>query len=238
MSRFNFKDVASKLNERLNGAKSAFGNVFQKQQWRGVANQPGAGVFKWYPRDLGAGLAEGVIGHNIFVANTPQQFDGSHARHFMLIECLAAVPLFCVTTVHYVSTFCLYPGRVSLLPGLHNELANRSKAIAFWNEHVTKLQPQVAISFRGSMLLMQVMTLPLWMVLATTSPAVVHCMLEKSNEILAAKYGVMEKKGPSTIEQLRGLTEKAQEYHQAHCLIKTDVVAAIFLMLFILFLCS
>jgi hypothetical protein len=246
MSKMNLKDAIAKLNQRLSEAKTAYGGFFTKRSGGGrtpysssaSSSSAAGGLFKWYPRDFGVALAEGVVGHSAFVANTPQKFDSAYSKHFMLIECLAAVPLFCVTTVHYVSSFCMFPGRASMLPGLHNEMANRAKSISFWNEHVTKLSPQTSVLFRGSMLVVQLSTVPVWIFLATASPSVMHCMLERSNEILSMKYAALEKHAPPMIEQLRSNSLNAQDFHKPHCFLTTDYVAAVFLMLFLFFMCS
>lgn len=244
------KDFMSKLNHAVNDMKSQATQFFTKRSaaaaggggggssYRSGDPKPASGMFKWYPREFGVGLAESVAGHSAFVANTPQKFDSAYAKHFLLLECLTIVPVFCVSTVHYASSFCLYPSRAALLPGLHTELANRSKAISFWSEHVTKLSPQTAVLFRSSMLGMQMCTMPVWMFLAAASPSVLHCMLERSNEILVMKYGSLEQNSPVALSHIRDSAAQAAVFHKPHCLIKTDYAAALFLMLLMFFLCS
>lgn len=57
-----------------------------------------------------------LVGHSCFIRHQQKRechnvFDRSHAQHFAFSESLTLTPLFALTAVHYVSSYCRYPSR-------------------------------------------------------------------------------------------------------------------------------
>ena len=178
-----------------------------------------------YPRKIGDGLAEGLVGNSAFIKDVPKGFDKEHARHFFLVEGVAIMPLYTLSIVHYFSSFCKYGERKDLIVPLQAQQAESLASIHFWLDQLDKKNPTEGVLVRTLFLAMQVVTFPFWLVLATTAPPVCHCFQEHANSILATKYAAISNKSPPFVDKRGRQCELGQGFHNANSLIKTDMVA-------------
>ena len=192
-------------------------------------------IISAYPRKIGEGLSEGLVGNSAFIKDIPKGFDKEHARHFLLVEGVAIMPLFALSIVHYFSSFCRYRDRRTLVAPLQAQQAESLESIHFWLDQLDKKNPTEGVFVRTLFLGMQLSSFPFWLLLATTAPPVCHCFQEHANHILATKYAAISNKSPPFVDKRGRQCEMGQGFHNTNSLIKTDMVA-VAVILFIYFM--
>lgn len=201
---------------------------FKPPQWtKGVSFNPvKAGDF----------LGDMIAGHNAFIQDIPKKFDNAHAKHFALVESVAIVPVFALSIVHYVSAFTQFPERSQELPRLQQEAAEKTNSIIFWLDIFAKQNAPASLGWRVGLLGLQIVTFPLWLVVASSSPAIVHCTLHRVNHIMSSKYECVQANGPEFIRRHARLTETSEQFHRSRTHTPTDFAAAAVLLLLIWYL--
>ncbi|RHW73006.1 hypothetical protein DPX39_040061300 [Trypanosoma brucei equiperdum] len=195
-------------------------------------------LFSQYPRNGGEFLGNLLVGHNVFIADQPRKYDVCHARHFSLLESLNIVPLFTLTVVHYFSTFLLFPSRRNMIPVLMTELTNKSKMEQEWLEALAAKSPADAVAWRAAMLLSHLVLFPMFLILSAIAPQLVHATLERTNEILYQKYASISTGAPTFVKKCMEDARDASTYHSMQLNISTDYVAALIIVVLVLYLNS
>lgn len=188
------------------------------------------------PKKIGDFLGDMIAGHNLFIADIPKQFDQAHAKHFAFVEGLASVPALTLTIVHYFSMFCQYSTRVQLLPPLQDELLSKARSMNFWLDQFARREALQSVPWRVGILTAQVATFPVWLLLSSASPAVVHATMERVNHIMSSKYQCIDKRAPPFVATHQHATARAEEFHRLQTHLPTDIGAAVMLLLIFLYL--
>ncbi|KAK7197691.1 hypothetical protein NESM_000720900 [Novymonas esmeraldas] len=206
-------------------------------------------IASWYPRRGGEFLANAMAGHNVFVQDIPTRFDEVHAQHFSLVESLTITPLYTLAMVHYFSVFCQYPTRVEVLRPMLEELGHKSELQYRWLLILqAKKTPLEVVAWRGGLLLTQITLFPLWLLLSSAAPQLVHATVAFSSHILHTKYSCLKASGSSSaggraavvppfVSTAADMYAAKETFHEAQSVaLPTDVVVAIIMLLLILFL--
>ncbi|EAN91750.1 hypothetical protein C3747_90g160 [Trypanosoma cruzi] len=194
--------------------------------------------FHWYPRRGGEFLGDMLAGHNLFIADIPRKFDAQHARHFSLVESLCITPLFTLTMVHYFSSFFLHPKRWQMIPVLMTELARKTETQQQWMSVMEKKSPTDVVVWRASMSLMQIVLFPACLLLSSLTPQMMHAMLERTNHIVHQKLACINKDAPPFVQKYMDEAREAEAFHSQQLCITTDYLAALLIVLLVLYLTS
>lgn len=173
-----------------------------------------------------------MAGHSVMITGAPTKFDRALARHFVFVESTVIVPTFCLSIVHYWSSFFSSPERVSLLPAVQGEVAARSEMLCHWTRHIAPNNEPSYWAVRLGALAYQFATFPLWLCLTAAAPALVHGAIGRSDHILYHKYGAIEPGFPAIEMHGRYVTalRNAEKFHmQQAATVNTDVLAGIVL---------
>jgi hypothetical protein len=183
------------------------------------------GLLSWNPVRVGE-----------FLQDIPKKFDKAHAKHFAVVESASIVPVFALSVVHYFSMYTQYPDRAALLPKLQQEAAEKTNSIKFWLDNFARHNAAESIPWRIGLLGMQVVTFPLWLLVASASPAVVHSTLLRIDHIMSSKYQCISNSAPAFVAQHAKSTELSEDFHRTLTHVPTDFGAAAFLLLLIWYL--
>lgn len=199
-----------------------------------------AGKFTaWYPRQGGEFFGKLLAGHNTFIQDMPRKFDVHHARHFSLVESLTITPVFTLCMVHYFSSFCQYPGRATdVLPGLLQELTNKTATQQKWLTELENRSPVDVIAWKAFLLLSQVVLFPVWLLMSALAPQLVHATALSSDRILAVKYGALGAvpNMPAFISQTAQNYKAYLDFHENKLNLPTDFFVAVIMIMIMLFL--
>ncbi|KEG11098.1 hypothetical protein DQ04_02981030 [Trypanosoma grayi] len=195
-------------------------------------------LFQWYPRKGGEFLGDMLAGHNVFIADIPRKFNAQHARHFSLVESLCITPLFTLSMVHYFSSFFLYPAQRKVIPVLMTELTQKTETMQQWLDVMAKKSPADAIAWRAAMALTQVVLFPVWLLLSSFAPQLMHAMLERTNHITYQKCACINQEAPPFVEAAMTQAREAEAFHSQQLSIPTDYCAALLIVLLVLYLTS
>lgn len=192
--------------------------------------------FSWDPTKAGNFLGDMLAGHNAFIQDVPKKFDSAHAKHFALVESAAIVPVFALSIVHYFSTYTQFPERAALIPSLQQETAEKTNSIVFWLDLFARENAAASIGWRIGLLGLQVATFPLWLLVASASPAVAHCTMHRVDHIMASKYQCIQSNAPAFVARHAKSTEASEEFHRSRTHLPTDFGAAAAVLLLIWYL--
>jgi hypothetical protein len=201
-------------------------------------------ILKWYPRRGGEFLANCLAGHNAFIQDIPNRFDKAHARHFSLVEALTITPLYTLTMVHYFSLFCQYPTRIEVLKPMLKELGQKSDLQYRWLCVLQDTNPVNSIVWRCGLLTLQLLLFPVWLLLSSAAPQLVHATVSYSCKILYTKYScISTAKNPAAVPAFvaKGaeLYGEKETFHEAQSMaLPTDFGVAIIMLFLVFFLTS
>jgi hypothetical protein len=194
------------------------------------------GFLSFNPTKAGDFLGDMIAGHNAFIQDIPKKFDAAHAKHFALVESAAIVPVFALSMVHYFSAYTQFPDRAQLLPKLQQETTEKTNSIVFWLSVFANQNAPASIGWRLGLLTMQVATFPLWLLVASASPAIVHSTMSRVDHIMSSKYQCVQTNAPEFIGRHARLTELSEDFHKSKTHMPTDFAAAAVILFLIWYL--
>ncbi|CAD2212684.1 hypothetical protein AGDE_10251 [Angomonas deanei] len=185
------------------------------------------GFASWYPNEGGVFLGNLLAGHNLFIADTPKRFDKKHARHFSLVETLTITPLFTLSMVHYFSVFCQHPERAALMPLVCLELGRKTVMQKEWIGILKKDSPVDGLLWSVGLLSSQIVLFPLWLIVSSAAPQLVHATLNQTNHILYTKYECISEASPPFVSTNVPCCREQRDFHEKQMYLPTDFMGAI-----------
>lgn len=202
-------------------------------------------ILKWYPRKGGEFLANCLAGHNAFIQDIPNRFDKAHARHFSLVEALTITPLYTLTMVHYFSLFCQYPTRIEVLKPMLEELGQKSDIQYRWLCVLQDTNPVNSIAWRCGLLTSQLLLFPVWLLLSSAAPQLVHATVSYSSKILHTKYSCISTAAnnktavPAFVAKGADFYAEKETFHEAQSMaLPTDFGVAIIMLVLVIYITS
>lgn len=178
-----------------------------------------------------------LAGHSLFIAGQPKSYTPLLARHFFFVESLLLPACAALAASHYCSSMAMYPERKAQMQFALGEVNARADAMVFWSKQLsTNRNEPITVATRGFAVVLQTLSMPVWLLVAAWSPSQVHQCLATAVDILQQKYVGTAQGAPHEFytPQIDRMTPAKNQHRTQGDVLTTDYAAAILITFFVL----